>query len=292
MKVMKNISLLYIGLVLLISFSCGQRQKSARNDKPVVNVSILPLKHFTEELAGDFVRINVMVPQGANPATYEPTPEHMSLLSRSDAYLGIKPLIFEKTWMPKFTSVNENMKRYNLAKGVELIHRESKSKGVEAADPHVWISPQTVEILVKNLRDALIELYPKHKEAIEANHKTLLKEIKQKDQFLKEVFHKKQEISFLIFHPALGYLARDYGLNQLIIQHQGKEPSPRELRRITEKAKTNEVSQVFIQKQFDTRNARTIADELGVGVTVINPLAENWSHEIEKIGRALAEIDK
>lgn len=292
MKVMKNISWLFIVLLMLMISSCGQKHEKTTEEKPVVSVSISPLKYFAGELAGDFLQVNVMVPETSNPATYEPTPKQMSLLARSDAYLGVKPLIFEKTWMPKFKFANKDMKIYDMSKGIDFINRKAGRQGTKSADPHVWISPQTVETLVKNMRDALLELYPGNEKEIKENYQSLQKVIKQKHQFLKQTFQEREEISFLIFHPALGYLARDYGLNQLIIQHQGKEPSPRELRRITEKARKNDVSQVFVQKQFDTRNAETVADELGVELTLINPLAKNWPEEIEKIGRSLGNANK
>lgn len=289
MREMKIYRLSVLLAFITILYSCDQTKTSTADEENIVNVSILPLKYFTEQLAGDFVKVNVMIPQGANPSTYEPTPRQISLLSRSDAYLGIEPLIFEKTWMQRFKASGKDMKYYDLSRDIKLISNKHGNHSHGAADPHIWISPKTVKILVKNMRDAFIELYPEHQETIKENYGAVQKLINQKDQFWQKTFKEKENISFLIFHPALGYLARDYGLDQLIIQHEGKEPSPKDLRRITQKAKEKNVNRIFVQQQFDVRNAKTIANELDMEVTVINPLSEDWPGEIEKIGKALAD---
>lgn len=289
MKVMRNISLLLFVLVMIMVSSCGQKQKTSDMDKPVVNVSILPLKYFARELDGSFIRVNVMVPKGSSPTTYEPTPKQMSLLARSDAYLGIKPLIFEKTWMQRFKTANADMKVFDLSEDIDLINRKKGNKRKKVADPHIWMSPKTALQMVENMKDALTELYPERKKSILKNYKSLVGKINEKDRLLEKKAKQTDDTTFLIFHPSLGYLARDYGFEQLIIQHQGKEPSSRRMKNIIIRAKSRNVSDVFVQKQFDTRNAQTIAEELGVDVKVINPLTENWANGIDEIAHAFED---
>ena len=111
--------------------------------------------------------------------------------------------------------------------------------------------------------------------------------MEEKDQYVRNEVNKMENKSFLIFHPALGYMARDYGLNQIVIENRGKEPSSQQMHKVIKKAQKHHVSSVLAQKHFDMRNARTIADELGLSVNVINPLKENWPAMIDQIIKSL-----
>lgn len=281
-----------VAVILIMITSCNNSpEKEDVQQKEVLSVSVLPLKYFTEKIAGDFVEVNVMVAEGASPATYEPTPLQMKKLVKSEAYLGLPALSFEKAWMPRFRSNNSDMKIIDLSKNIDLIQStgHSHGHGPDAhfhggeADPHIWVSPSTVLPMIRNIKAALLELYPEKKQLIEKNYIKLKQMVEQKDKKAREVFSGLENRSFLIFHPALGYLSRDYDLNQIIIEDQGKEPSPKRMQQIVDEAKDNTVDKVFVQKQFDVRNADAIARELGMEVIVIDPLAENWEKEISDI---------
>ncbi len=281
-----------IAIVLIGITSCNRPlTKEDAQNKSVLSVSVLPLKYFTEKIAGDFVEVNVMVAEGASPATYEPTPVQMKQLVKSKAYLSLPALSFEKAWMPRFISNNSDMKVFDLSKDIHLIKTAGHSHGQGAdahfhqgeADPHIWVSPSTVLPMIRNIKAALMELYPDKKELIHNNYNELKQVVEQKDKKAREVLSNLKNRSFLIFHPALGYLARDYGLNQIIIEDQGKEPSPKKMKQIVDQGEENKVDIIFVQKQFDVRNADAIARELGMEVIVIDPLAENWEKEIGNI---------
>lgn len=287
-------SKLIIGIVLLFLASCNndKTEQAASDQKNIINVSVLPLKYFIEEMAGDFVEVNVMVPADASPATYEPSPRKIQKLKKSDAYLRIEPLSFEQVWMPRFRSNNKEMKVYDLAKNIELLdqghHKHTTSENhhkqdASLGDPHIWVSPSTVLPMIENIKKALIQLYPDHEAEVKKNYQKLKVQVEEKDQYVRDEINQMESKSFLIFHPALGYLARDYGLNQIVIESHGKEPSSRQMHKIIKKARKHDVSGVLAQKHFDMRNAKTIADELGVKVKVINPLEEEWPVMIDQI---------
>ena len=93
--------------------------------------------------------------------------------------------------------------------------------------------------------------------------------------------------TFLIYHPALSYFARDYGLKQISIEEGGKEPSPAQLKALIETCRKENAHTIFVQQEFDQRNAQLIADELGVNVVSINPLSYNWAEEMLRVAQAL-----
>lgn len=299
MEMIKKINLIILfALLVLVSCKNNKNETSVTDQKKIINVSVLPLKYFIEEMAGEFVEVNVMVPAGASPATYEPSPRNIQKLKKSDVYLGIEPLSFEQAWMSRFRSNNKEMKVYNLAENIELLDQaDHKHETTEnhhnhdnkLGDPHIWVSPSTVLSMIKNMKRALVELYPDRRSEIESNYQKLKLQVEKKDQSVRDNVDQMENKSFLIFHPALGYLARDYGLNQIVIENQGKEPSSRQMHKIIKKARKHEVTSVFAQKHFDMRNAETIAKELGINVSVINPLEENWPLMIDQIIESLTD---
>lgn len=286
-----KIAISFIFLVLLTS-SCNQQQEKD-NTKANVSVSILPLEYFIEAMGGDFIEVNVMVPEGSSPATYEPTPRQMKKLMRSDAYLGIEALSFEKAWMDRFRSNNKTMNVFDLSEDVQMIdlasHQHAGAPSAiheHVADPHIWVSPSTVLPVIKAIKDALTELYPEHRSAIQSNYKQLKREVELKHQMAAKAMAELENKNFMIFHPALGYWARDYGLNQIVIEDKGKEPSPGQFNKVLQRAKKQKVTKVFVQKQFDVRNAQTVAKELGIDVVVINPLDKCWAEQVDHIIQA------
>ncbi|MFO8054694.1 MAG: zinc ABC transporter substrate-binding protein [Bacteroidales bacterium] len=301
MKMPKKFNrILIFAILLLVACKNDNKEAAVADQKKIVNVSVLPLKYFIEEMAGEFVEVNVMVPAGASPATYEPSPRKVQKLKKSDAYLRIEPLSFEQAWMSRFQANNKAMKLYYLARNIELLEQDDhkhesdedhhcQGEDAELADPHIWVSPSTVLPMIKNIERALVDLYPGQEAEIEKNYQKLKLQVEKKDQFVRAEVAQMENKSFVIFHPALGYLARDYGLNQMVIENQGKEPSSRQMHKIIEKARKHDVSSVLAQKHFDMRNAKTIAKELGVKVNVINPLEENWPVMIDQIIESLTD---
>lgn len=277
------------GILLFLLASC--RPGSVVQDKPVISVSILPQQYFIERLAGESVVVNVMIPPGASPATYEPTFSQLSKLDRSQVYMKIGHVGFEESWMAKIRSVNSSMKVIDLSMGIELI-REEESDHLHGhahggIDPHVWISPLNARIIAKNIYDELVLLMPEDKEQLFTRYGNLERELDSLHRTISGLLSGLEDRNFMIFHPALSYFARDYDLKQFPLEIGGKTPSPAHMKWMTDLGKEKNISTIFIQMQFDKKNAQALANEIGAEIVEINPLDPNWYDQMLYIANQL-----
>lgn len=277
-------------LLLCLSISLGfQSCKSKQNtiDTKLISVSILPQKYFIERIAGKDFTVNVLIPPGANPASYEPSPRQMQEMSKSALYLKIGHIPFEKIWLEKLFKGNSQIKSIDLSEGIELIRDPESRHGNHVheggIDPHIWSSPKTAKQLVANTYKVLIQLAPEKKQLYTSNYMKLMSEINIMDKGSETIFSQMPSKAFMIYHPALSYIARDYGLTQISIEQDGKTPSPAHMKNIIEQAKTHKIKVIFLQKQFNTENAMTIAKEINAELIQIDPLSEDWLTEMNRI---------
>ena len=231
-----------------------------------------------------------MVPKGSSPESYDPTPQQLVALGNSQAYLRIGHIGFEQAWMKKLEANHPDMKVYDTSQGIDLIRSEGHWHGDHfhegGVEPHIWNSTQNASMMADNIYKALCELDSTHQEEYKHRLDSLKKTIAQTDGNVKAIL-KNASTSFLIYHPALSYFARDYGLKQISIEEGGKEPSPAHLKELIELCKREKIRVIFVQQEFDQRNAQLIADELGIKVVSINPLSYDWTDEMENAARSL-----
>ena len=258
-----------------------------------VAVSIPPQKYFVQAIGGSHVAVDVLVPANAEPETYEPTPKQVAKLSQADLYMTIGvPL--EKSWLKRFTATNPHMVVVDTAHGIERMpmiehdhdHGHAEESGL---DPHIWLSPVLVRIQAMNIRNALIKADPAHAADYLQGYAKLAQKIDQVDSDILQSLVDKplKETRFIVFHPAFGYFAAAYGLTQVPIEIEGKEPGPRQLAELIDFAKKNHIKVVFIEPQFAQKAAKTIADAIGGEVVPIDPLQEDWPAGMEAIATAL-----
>lgn len=277
--------LIIITLIFTASFmGCTNVEKSGK--EPVISVSILPLKYFVDKLTDNSIEVNVMVPQGASHGTYSPTPRQMQKLSDSDIYIRISSLGYEQAFNHRLKEMNSRMMVVELTSGIDLIrgvvvHGDHVHEG--GIDPHIWMSPRVVLSILPVIRDALLEAYPQSRLVIEENYPALLNEIQSINDEFEELVPTLSQRRFLIFHPALSYLARDYGLEQLSIEQDGKEPSPSQLMDMVNQARAQSVPVIFIQEEYDQRNASLVSSETGAQVVQINPLIYDWPQGMRQL---------
>jgi zinc transport system substrate-binding protein len=274
-------------LFLLIFISCGRG--GIDPGKKIITVSIAPYKYFIDKIAGDEYSVNIMVPAGADPHSYEPFPEQISKLVKSIAYVSNGFLGFEMNWLDRFYEANPTMKKLSLGDKIEPLtssghHHDGHS---ENADPHYWVSPGCALIIATSVRDFLSELNPPGKEKYAANFKLLAVEIQKLDEKSKDYFSDSQKKSFMIYHPNLGYIARDYGLEEIPVEFDGKEPTPLRLRELIDRARKDHIKTIFVQREYDTKNAQAIATEIGASLVIIDPLSEDWQRSTTDIIEAL-----
>jgi zinc transport system substrate-binding protein len=287
---------LFIVLAAFIAVSCSNT--SHVPGEKYITVSIGPFKYFIESIAGDDFKVNVMVPAGSNPHIYEPFPEQISRLGNSVAYISNGYLGFEMTWLDRFYETNRSMKKLSLGDKIDPIDSDHHHDGdhIEGADPHYWVSPKCALVMASSLLDFLCGLNPQHKEIYESNYQKLVLRIKDMDRKAREMFSGMKGRAFMIYHPNLAYLARDYGLEEIPVEFQGKEPSALRMKELIDRARKDHLNTIFVQREYDTKNARAIAAETGSVVKVIDPLSEDWPEAtmniINGIHDSLAEGSK
>lgn len=268
-------------VIISLAISCHPNIESG--EKPVLSVSILPQLYFVEQLAGDLVEVNVMIPPGASPATYEPTVSQLRKLEQSGTYLRIGHVGFELSWMDKISSVNPEMKIVDLSRGVDLIMEMEEEEEEEhhghshgGVDPHIWLSVQNTKIIAINLHEELLLMFPDHQEELSRRLENFSASL---DSLHLEIVTQMEDLenrSFMIYHPALSYFSRDYHLHQYSLEIEGKSPSPAHLKRMTDLGISQKIKQILIQDQFDRRNAEVLAREIGAEIVAFDPLDPNW----------------
>ena len=279
--------LIYI-LTLFICCACGHTPQ--QSEKPVITVTLEPLRYFTEAIAGDCFEVVSIVPKGSSPESYDPTPQQLVNLSKSQAYLRIGYIGFEQAWMKKLEANYPTMKVYDTSKGVDLIRAEGHWHGNHyhegGVEPHIWNSTQNASVIADNIYAALCEMNADHQPEYKQRLDSLKQVIARTDADVRTLLA-NADSTFLIYHPALSYFARDYGLHQISIEEGGKEPSPATLKTLIETCRREGAQVIFVQQEFDQRNAQLIADELGIEIVPINPLSHDWAEEMLRVANAL-----
>jgi zinc transport system substrate-binding protein len=301
-------------VVLPVCFIILAALCQARAQEPIqVTVTIPPQKYFVEKIGGSLVAISVMVPSGANMHNYEPKPQQMVALAKSKIYFAVGDPI-ERAWLRKIVSANTHIHIVHTEEGVEKIpmashHHEEhggqnltlehghssvgkewpQGPGEEASgvlDPHIWLAPHLVMIQARNIFTALCRVDPAHQDQYESNYKSFITELVALDLEIRKVFAEKGGIRFMVFHPAWGYFARAYGLEQIPIEIEGKEPKPADIRRLIQEAKNLGVKVIFVQPQLSAKAAETIASAIGGQITSADPLASDWADNLRRVARS------
>ena len=299
-----------LSVFLLVFWACLHAAPAAAGEPIPVFVSIPPQKYFVEKIGGSLAHVSVMVPPGANPHIYEPRPSQMTALSKSRIYFAIG-VTFETVWLPKFAKLNPQMRVVHTDQGIDKMamaaHHHEEEKGAKnkarkkhthgddahaALDPHVWVSPPEVKIIARNILEALLEIDPANHSTYKSNYDAFITEIEKLDQDLKEIFKDKKGLKFMVYHPAWGYLARAYGLEQVPVEVEGKEPKPEQLKVLIEESRKQGIRVIFVQPQFSTKSAETLAKAIGGEVVFADNLREDWEKNLrsqaQKFKQALA----
>lgn len=295
----------YILILLFLIITGCEAEKSGKNK---VFVSILPQKHFVEAIAGDKIDVEVMVKPGLSPATYEPLPQQMISLNESKLYFRIG-VPFEESWIDKIAQNNKDLKIIDTRKGIKHRsfetfehmaedhghdhgHDHSHSHDHGEKDPHIWLDPSLVKIQAKTICEALVSLDPENSGFYKNNLNRFALQLDSLDAELFSITALSENKKFLVFHPSWGYFADRYNLKQFSIEFEGKEPSPSQLAQIIKYVKENEISTIFVQKQFSTKSAEAIAREVNGNVKILDPLAENYFDNLLYAAKEIAGVEK
>ena len=255
--------------------------------KETILVSIAPQSYFVQQIAQGAVDVVTLVPPGASPATYSLKPSQLSAIKRAKIYLTIG-VPFEKAQMERIKSANPALRIIDSTKYIQKVPMEAHHHEHEGLDPHVWLAPNLATQLARTTLEALIKLEPAKAEEFLHNYQKLVAKIASIDAKIYALMLGSKRKAFLVYHPSFGYFARSYGLVQLSIESEGKEPKMQELARLIQKAKKLGIKTIFIEPQFPKRSAKFLAAKLGAKIVVIDPLAPDWDENMLRIARAIA----
>jgi zinc transport system substrate-binding protein len=279
-------SLLATILLTVVAGGCGREVETS--GKMVVAVSILPQAGFVEAIGGDKVEVLVMVPPGADPHTYEVTPDQMTRLSKAKMYAKLgSPIEFELTWLDKLIGVNRSMLVVDCAQGITLIGSQDPDE--PGSDPHIWLSVKNAEIMVRNICDGLVQVDAENTAYYEENCALYLDKLDTLDKDFATDLSTVNNRKFIVFHPSFGYFARDYGLQQIGVEQEGKEPDADYIVRLIETAKEYGIHVVFASPERSFKSAETIAREIGGRVVIVDPLAKDYIDSMRSIESAMKQ---
>ncbi|MDR1601202.1 MAG: zinc ABC transporter substrate-binding protein [Tannerella sp.] len=275
-------------LLPLLLCSCGGKGPQT----PGITVTIEPQRYFAEKIAGGHFTVHTAVPPGQSPETYDPSPLEMVRIAQSKAYLQIGRIGFEQAWAGSIRENNPHVTFFDLSEGVEWIENENDdAHGHHHShfDPHIWTSTVNAEIIARNVLQAFILLDGAHETVYHDNYRLLTGEIDATRRVLHEILDTLSCRTFVIYHPALTYFADEFGLTQLAIETDGKEPSALSMRTLVDRAKAAGVKVVFVQQEFDRKHAGQLAAEISARIVEINPLDKQWSEQLVLIAKALCD---
>ncbi|WP_299548824.1 zinc ABC transporter substrate-binding protein [uncultured Helicobacter sp.] len=262
--------------------------------RDVVMVSIPMQKEFVEKIAGDFYEVVSLVTTGVNPHDFEPKALEIRKVNEAVAYFAIG-IEFEESWLPRFKGQNQAIKIFDSGANISRIdsldsHYHAKHEHHDG-DTHIWLSPSNAKIIAKNIFEGLKAINPK--KDFSKNYHILITEIDLLDKQLKATLKDLPEHQkFVVFHPMLAYFARDYHLDEISIEVEGKSPKMQEMIAVIEAIKKENLKIIFAQPEFSTKAAEFIAKESGAKLGYFSPLQTPWGENLLSFTKTLVELQK
>lgn len=270
-----------VAALVVSGVACGQDEE--QEDGIGVIVTIPPLGDFVSKVGGEKVRVTVMVPAGASPHSYDPTPSQMTRVANADLYAKVGSGVeFELVWMDRILEQNEDMLVVNSAEGVQLMPvnggggNGDGDRGRSGTDPHIWMSPLNAMRMVENITDGLTQIDPGSRTYFEERRDAYLRELTELDQDIREGLAGVANHAFMAYHDSLGYLAAEYGLTMLVIEAEGKEPKGAGIARSIDLAKEHDIDVIFASPGSSPESAGVIAREIGGRVALADSLAADY----------------
>ncbi|MEJ8554702.1 metal ABC transporter solute-binding protein, Zn/Mn family [Tepidibacter sp. Z1-5] len=300
----KNLIYIVILIGLFLIGGCSNKEVYSNKDSNLgnntikVSVAIVPQRTFVKAVGGDLVDVEVMIPPGYSPANYQPTPKQMSKLSESQVYFSIGVPTEKSNIVPMIEGLDENIKVVHLEDKVRKVYpdrmfdeeHDSDEHDHEGRDPHIWLSPKRVKVMIDEIKNELVVLDPNNKQIYEKNAMDYISKLDEVDKEIKDIISDVSKQSFIIYHPSFGYFADDYNLNMVAIEEDGKETTSKRLQNIIDFAKQNNIKFVFYQEEFDSKQAETIAYEIGGESLQVSPLSPDYIKNLKHISDKFKEV--
>lgn len=293
---MKRVLLvIFIGflLVTLVFISaCNNEMKTSADikEKIVVAVSIIPQKAFVEAVCGNLVEIVAIIPPGYSPHNYESTPQEIQKFNQSSIYFAIGVPAEEANILPNAKEI-KGLKIIKLHEEVARIYPEIKDDS-EGRDPHIWLSPKRVKIMVESIAREMSKLDPANKKIYEENAKDYIEKLADLDLKIKAVLENVENRKIMVFHPAFGYLAEDYDIQMYALEEEGKEATIQHMFDMIDLAKEENIKAIFYQAEDAGRQAQSFAEEIGGKTILLDPLALDYIGNLSDMVAVMAEVMK
>lgn len=272
----------------------GCESESTDSGSLVVAVSIPPQEEFVKAVGGDLVDVIVMVPPGYDPHIYSPTPSQMQALTKARLYAKVGSGIeFELTHMGNLEQLNRNMAVVDCSQGItlmDLADGEEHEEDGHGGDPHIWMSPDNAANMTENICSALCSLDPENAGIFEANRDAYLAELASYREETTELLAGAVDRRFMVYHPSLGYFARDFDLTMVAINEEGKGETPKALQYVIDQAKQYGIKAILASPQFSTQSADMIASQIGGEVILFDPLTTDYLNNMRFLADELAEV--
>ncbi len=245
-----------------------------------VLVSVPPQKYLVERITDGLLPVAVIVPQGMSPHSYEPTPQQVLAMEGHTVWFRIgEP--FEERVIPMLRTTQVIDQR----EGVDLLHHQGCCCAAkrDSFDSHLWTSPRCLQHMALQIRDALSIYWPEHQVKFAHHTASLLADLMELDCWIQRQLEDKISTILLVTHPAFGYFCRDYGLLQVSLEQEGKEPTARHLTALVEHLKTEPLRCVVLEPQHPMKGGQRVAHLLGLDTVVIDPYREDIFDNLREI---------
>jgi len=258
--------------------------------KPIIAVTIVPEKTFVEAVCGDLAEIITMVPPGYSPENYEPTPLQIEKFSKASIYFSIGVPTEEANILPSA----EGISGIKIVKLQDEVNEKYPDRLFEpgARDPHIWLSPKRVKVIVEAIAREMAKLDEENKDQYVQNAQAYIKKLDQLDEEIQSTLAGVENKKFIVFHPAFGYIADDYGLTMYALEEEGKEATPQHLQEMIDLAKKENIKAIFYQEEIDSKQSEAFAEEIGGKTVQLAPLAADYIDNLKKIAKTMAEVIK
>ncbi len=279
-------SALFVMLLLALA-GCNTlpKTKEVVDGKLKVAVSIVPEQTFVQAVCGDFVDIITMIPPGSSPETYEPTPQQMQEFSQASLYFSIGVPTEAASILPNVGKI----KVVDLAAAAAAVYPD-RTFATGERDPHIWLSPRRVVVMIETIAREVSELDPAHQAIYQSNAQSYIKELQALDQKISAAVEASQIKKFIVYHPAFGYIAEDYGLTMYALEEEGKEATAKHLQEMVDLAKQENIKVIFYQEEIDSRQSEAFAEEIGGTTRNLAPLAADYIKNLVSMAEAIAGV--
>ena len=274
---------------MLFSAGCGTQNTGTPDTKPVIAVTIMPEETFVKAVCGDLAEVVTMVPPGNSPENYEPTAQQMEDFADASVYFTIGVPTEQANILPQAED-----------EGIHIVSLQDKAAGVYEErtfasgerDPHIWLSPKRVVVMVEAIAEEMGALDPDNSGIYRQNAQNYIGQLNALDAQIKEALSGVQNRKIIVYHPAFGYLCDDYGLQMFALEEEGKEATAQHLQEMIDLAKADNIKVIFYQEEIDSSQSRAFAEELGGQTVQLAPLAADYIANLTRMAQTMAEAMK